>query len=405
MHILAQNTYGMDSAPSSPPLLRPLPRRPFQLTSDSSNESSNVATPHHGEAAQEEQGLDVKESEMEKTKSILNLTSSTLFGIYAPTAFDSASEPQTPWGTGAETPMHRGSLDGYPSARGGFREQDIQERLLRESLRTSGLDARRGSVESPVSPSGISTRHVPRSTSGDAVRLGLRIIVLFGCGLAYGSLVAHLHDNRRVSPVQLEGLNREGWRYLAFWGTASVILGLMMPWVDSFGTVEEAKSPLKSKATATSLPPITAVEWNDVVRSIGAFIGVAYAIRKTPWASQLQLSATLAMVNPFLWYLLDRTSAGFLLSTASGFLGIIGVLILNPAWIPAPSHSLLKHTNSSMLHADVQQNGVPKVLEHFLTHERVSSAIWIGSVFFCSCICFGNIGRLIATAQQSRRRV
>jgi hypothetical protein len=109
------------------------------------------------------------------------------------------------------------------------------------------------------------------------------------------------------------------------------------------------------------------------------------------------------MVNPFLWYLLDRTSAGFLLSTASGFLGIIGVLVLNPSWVPSPSHSLLKQANTT-LYGHLHQHGVPEVLGNVLTHERVGSAIWIGSVFFCSCICFGNIGRLLATAQSRQRR-
>jgi hypothetical protein len=110
------------------------------------------------------------------------------------------------------------------------------------------------------------------------------------------------------------------------------------------------------------------------------------------------------MVNPFLWYLLDRSSTGFLLSTTSGFLGIAGVLILNPSWVPAPSHSLLKPNNNTSVYGNLQQHGVPEVLGHFLTHERVSSAIWIGSVFFCSCICFGNIGRLLASAQRQRQR-
>jgi len=393
----------MDSSQSSPPILRPLPRRPFQLTSESSNESSHVGTPQHSEVTGASEGAD-GEGEMERTRSILNLTSSTLFGIYEPTGFDSASQPQTPWGTGAETPLHRNSLNGYPSARGGFREADLQERLLRDSLRTSGLDTKREAVLSPVSPLSPIAKQQPRSTAGSALGLALRIIVLFGCGLAYGSLVAHLHDDRRLSPIQMEGLNREGWRYLAFWGSASVVLGLMLPWVDGFGLEPDGKVPIKGKMSA-SLPAagLNAVEWNDVVRSVGAFIGVAYAIRKTPWSSPLQLSATLAMVNPFLWYLLDRTSAGFLLSTASGFLGIIGVLVLNPSWVPSPSHSLLKHTNTT-LYGNLQQHGVPDVLETFLTHERVGTAIWIGSVFFCSCICFGNIGRLLATAQQRQRR-
>ncbi|KIW01671.1 uncharacterized protein PV09_06854 [Verruconis gallopava] len=394
----------MDSAQSSPPLLRPLPRRPFQLTSDSSNESSHATTtPHTGDAPE----LDDK-GEMERTQSILNLTSSTLLGIYAPTGFDSVSQPQTPWGTGAETPAYRGSLDGYPSQRGGFREGELDERLLRDSLRRSGLDARRESTTTTTTRRGSvgapSRGHPPRSAAGAALHAALRIAILFACGLAYGALVAHLHDHRQVVPVQMEGPDREGARYLVFWGVASVALGFVLPWVDGFA--EEKLSGGTTKGLARAPPPapasgLNAVEWNDVVRSVGAFIGVAYAIRKTPWSSPLQLSVTLAMVNPFLWYILDRTYAGFFLSTAIGFLGILGVLLLNPSWVPAPSHALLAHANVSSFTSI--QHGVPVALENFLTHERVGSAIWIGSVFFCSCVCFGNIGRLLATAQQQRR--
>jgi hypothetical protein len=106
------------------------------------------------------------------------------------------------------------------------------------------------------------------------------------------------------------------------------------------------------------------------------------------------------MVNPFLWYLLDRTSAGFILSAASGFLGTLVVLLINPSWVPSPSHSLLGHTNAT-LYLNLQ-HGVPEALESFLTYERVGSAIWLGSVFFCSCICFGNIGRLLAPGRRKR---
>jgi hypothetical protein len=268
----------MDSTQSSPPLLRPLPRRPFQLPSDSSTESSHPATPHNpGDALQPEDGGEKDKGEIERTRSILNLTSSTLFGIYAPSAFDSASQPQTPWGTGAETPLHRGSLDGYPSARGGFREGELDERLLRDSLRTSGLDRRGSAGLSPTHT--VGGHHVPRSTASVVLDTALRVVILFVCGLAYGALVAHLHDDRHVAPVRMEGLDLERWRYLAFLGVASVVLGLVLPWVDGLGAEADSHIPVKSTARSTiSTSALNAVEWNDVVRTMGAFIGVAYAI-------------------------------------------------------------------------------------------------------------------------------
>ena len=52
-------------------------------------------------------------------------------------------------------------------------------------------------------------------------------------------------------------------------------------------------------------------DWNPVVRSVGAFVGIAFAIRRLPWQSTLQVSLTLALVNPVLW-LPDRSIEAWL---------------------------------------------------------------------------------------------
>jgi len=293
--------------------------------------------------------------------------------------------------------VHRGSIDGYPSPRGGgFRGSELDEKLLRGGLQNGVLSSRANA--SPTSPQ---QHYAPLSNSSLISRAVLRVVVLFSFGLAYGALVAHLHDDRNVAPVKMEGLNRESWRYLAFWGAASVAMGSLLPWIDATWVEDEHSAPSKrNPASPTRSSGLNAVEWNDVVRSIGAFIGIAFAIRKTPWSSPLQLSATLALVNPFLWYLLDRSSAGLTLSTVSGILGTLTILLLNPAWVPSPTHPIFSYTNTSMHNSF--QHGVPDVVGSFFSHERVGLAIWIGSVFFCSCICFGNIGRLLVSSQQRR---
>ncbi|KAF2429861.1 hypothetical protein EJ08DRAFT_679592 [Tothia fuscella] len=376
----------MDSA-DSPPLLRPLPRRPFQNRGNSSNASSEAATSHPPTPrlpnSTEE---DPKNGDISRTRSIINLTSSTLFGIYAPSSFQESSAPATPWGTGAETPIRNGSMDGFPSPRGGPRGSELEARLLGNQ----GLEKRAGSP---------SSGHAPKSLPWTLLLGAMRVSVLFGFGLAFGAIIAHLHDNRHLAPVQVEGLNRESWRYLAFWGICGVVLGNLLPWVDVvWGTAECEASSIKPRG-------LNGVEWNDVVRSVGAFVGIAFAIRKLPWSSPLQLSLTLALANPFLWYLLDRTTAGFTLSTLIGLLGTSITLAINPALIPAPTDTYTSSNQTEPLAFNLQQaRTLPEVqdaLGGLFSYERVGVVIWMASVFFWSCICFGSIGRLLV---RERRR-
>jgi hypothetical protein len=421
---------------ASPPLLRPLPRRPFQLPSNSSNSSSVAAADSHPPTPRVERSLGVDDtdtkSDISRTRSIINLTSSTLFGIYAPSSFDAqSSTPATPWGTGAETPSRKESVDGFPSSRGGPpRGSDLEARLLRGTARVDTDLKPSLKTGSPVSGG---PHHAPKSLASVILRSSIRVVMLFCFGLAYGGIIAHLHDNRNVAPIKVTGLNRASWRYLAFWGVAGVVMGSLLPWVDKIWGSEDGKNSEGSSAE-TRPRGLNAVEWNDVVRSVGAFVGVAFAIvsalsvffvagtalkviqanndtsqRKLPWSSPLQLSLTLALANPFLWYLLDRTTAGFTLSTAVGILGTSALLAINPALIPAPTDTYASPANYTAPFAlrHIQQaRSIPEMqdaLGSLLSYERVGVATWIASVLFCSCVCFGNIGRLLVPESRARR--
>lgn len=118
-----------------------------------------------------------------------------------------------------------------------------------------------------------------------------------------------------------------------------------------------------------------------------------------PWASTLQVSLTLALVNPFLWYLIDRSKPGFLLSAAVGITGSAVLLGVNPDMVPTPSGFL--HQNSSASHG---AHGEPLALGGFATQETLETGIWMLSVLFCSCVCFGNIGRRLALSKPSITR-
>ncbi len=253
------------------PLLRPTPRRTFELT-PASTESSAPATP--SPETTDPNHLDPKtngNAPPSRTRSILNLTSSTLFGIYSRSPYDtSREEASTPWGTGAQTPSQRPSID-------------ESRPLVAASLQTS-------------QPRRLPSQHHP-GFQNHFLPLALRTLLLFAFGLAYGVIITHLHDDQRLAPVKVVGIKRYSWAYLIFWGVAGVGLGSLLPWVDvlweqTLGTEEGigANRTLKedSRSSGTSSEederPSSrsgsgmGADWNPVVRSIGAFVGIAFAI-------------------------------------------------------------------------------------------------------------------------------
>ena len=124
-----------------------------------------------------------------------------------------------------------------------------------------------------------------------------RSVLLFVFGMAYGMIVTHLHDEQGLAPVKVEGIRRDTWRYLLFWGVAGVALGRLLPWVDVLweealaagqegGSGESSGETLKTNGSAdnkserlrASSESGLGADWNPIVRSIGAFVGIAFAI-------------------------------------------------------------------------------------------------------------------------------
>lgn len=123
----------------------------------------------------------------------------------------------------------------------------------------------------------------------------LRTVLLFGFGVAYGALISHLHDKENIAPVKVDRINRRSWYYTIFWGSMGIALGSLLPWFDgpwqhnaspfdgldtddskessSFDNEDELDSPDNKTLRAT-----LGAEWNPLVRSIGAFVGIAFAI-------------------------------------------------------------------------------------------------------------------------------
>ncbi|KAL9637613.1 MAG: hypothetical protein Q9164_002095 [Protoblastenia rupestris] len=377
-------------------LLRPKPLRPtYNLTPTSTSDSSTPSTPADAfrTEASDPSSPDTFAS---KTRSVLNLTSSTLFGIYAPSDYDSNRvEPPTPSGNGSQTPLPRQSVD-----------EDKRPPVI-------------GAFERPGLRRAPSSQHPIHHNSGSYLSsLGLRMVLLFCFGVAYGIIISHLHDTQQVAPVQVQGLERWSWRYLIGWGGVSVLLGGLLPWVDVFweevlginkdafpsrsietedsktSTDEEVDRPSSSSRSGLG------ADWNPVVRSIGAFIGIAFAIRRLPWQSTLQVSLTLALVNPVLWYLVDRSKPGFLLSLLVGFAGTAIAFGVNPEIVPAPAAPSPRAGATAM---NMSHEGYGLMPDGLISNESIGVGTWIASVLFCSSVCFGNIGRRLALGTAGRK--
>lgn len=211
-----------------------------------------------------------------RNKSLLNLTGSTLYGIYDDVGTGSAdrSTVDTPWGTGAETPARHYSIgsngsegtgyeNGLGSPDGGLRMKDRARRGTMDKLRQR-------TASMPPKPQ--------RHGVWKAVFIAGKLLLLFAFGAVYGVIVSHLHDSRELSAVQVGGVDRESWTYLTGWGLAGLVLGSLLPYIDLVsGNDQEHQEGQNDDPTKQSEPTLGG-QWNEVVRSVGAFVGIAFAI-------------------------------------------------------------------------------------------------------------------------------
>ncbi|KAH8693652.1 insulin-induced protein-domain-containing protein [Talaromyces proteolyticus] len=237
----------------TPRILRPRPRRPFELPS---NDSSQPPTPPSGEVQGSSNAADLLDVKSDlaarRTGSLLNLTSSTLLGIFQPTAFESGRDENSPWDTQIHTPID-GNLPPHRA-----------------------LDTR--------SPDQRAAVHRRTTTLTFYVPLISKMSLLFACGVVYGVIMAHLHENHQITPVKLELIDRNSYRYLGSWGVGGVALAFVLPWLDNLW--ENAKSTSSSKKLANGYQAAgkgtssgtRSSRWTLAVRSIGAFVGIGFAL-------------------------------------------------------------------------------------------------------------------------------
>ena len=259
------------------PILRPIPRRPFNLSLTGATPPDEDSTPPSPiPDLSSPRFLDAQyygapgasdAASLSRAQSILNLTASTLFGIFSPTAgdgkdrdYNAGEEAETPWGTGAQTPIRRENMD------------DSTYELMRDR---SYLVRRRSSLRpTQIAPT--------PSTTSVALSLGLRAALLFLLGVGYGALVARLGAEHNLGSFSVETIIYPGygWKYMAFWGASGVALGALLPWFDrvwedAFGGGGAVEVPADG---APSKTPSSGTDWALVVRSVGAFMGIVFAI-------------------------------------------------------------------------------------------------------------------------------
>ncbi|KAJ2549804.1 hypothetical protein EV175_004307, partial [Coemansia sp. RSA 1933] len=106
------------------------------------------------------------------------------------------------------------------------------------------------------------------------------------------------------------------------------------------------------------------VEWNDVLRCAGGFLGINYAALKLPFESANQSSLIMVIISLGLWTVCDGTLHGLLLSTSTSLMA---------TW--------LLHMHALSNYASFTQDDYQGLLSY------------LPSVLFTYCVMVGSIGR------------
>lgn len=292
-----------------------------------------------------------------KSKSFLNLTTSALSGVFGShtslselagddttetydtktsknrTAnydrfFDNANKSVPLSITSSPTkPMRRGSMS-FPSS-------------ISSTRRSTSVISRRASL--PALTPTSTHRLVPLALP----TLLARLLTLFAFGIAYGEITRHIHYTTLFTASTSDTAN------LLLWGTQGIVIGFVFPLFDWL-----FPSTLTSPARA---------DWPMTIRAVFTFLGLGLGIRKLQMESSLQAAAQWGLMTPFVWYVLDGTRNGFVLSCLAAAVGTSAVLAV-------------------------------------ANQVSFTAAAWVASVFFCCSICVGNIGRRILAVEVAETR-
>lgn len=197
------------------------------------------------------------------------MTSSTLYGIYDDVTSSAASLAETPWGSGAETPAY--TAVGNHAWDSGMGSPDAGMSMKAQARRGARPGKKDGRTKAQ------SPRRARHGAAKHAVTAG-KLAALFLFGVVYGLIVSHLHDTRQLSAVHVEGMDRGNWMYLTSWGLFGVALGSLLPYVDIAWSGETSEDHVEETDSDKDGPSPMSEQINDVVRSVAAFVGIAFAI-------------------------------------------------------------------------------------------------------------------------------
>ncbi len=105
--------------------------------------------------------------------------------------------------------------------------------------------------------------------------------------------------------MQLEGIEQSSWVYLMAWGGVGTLVGGLLPYIDVlweevwgmdkevFASKSQDLMPAEVSEDQDSRPASRSgsglgADWNPVVRSVGVFIGIAFAIVSKRFQSRIQ---------------------------------------------------------------------------------------------------------------------
>ncbi|KAL2271916.1 hypothetical protein VTJ83DRAFT_1287 [Remersonia thermophila] len=265
------------SGTSGPKLIRPIPRRPFNLGGLSSptppDDSDDCASPrpqisasdlrflarHQRAAATPGADSEGGSTPLNHTTSYLNLTSGTLFGIYSPSTLGSFKNGDDEDGEyDAGTP---GDFPGTLRYRYGLGGDDDAAEEEEEDGEEGEEDDYFGAAATATQASTLA-RPVRRREL--VSQLALRAALLFALGVGYGALVTRLPTRGSHRLHHLAGSASAGaipsephaadWRYLVFWGAAGVALGSLLPWFDRFWEDRISKGPSAASPASAGGP-------------------------------------------------------------------------------------------------------------------------------------------------------
>lgn len=154
-----------------------------------------------------------------------------------------------------------------------------------------GISASSEGIKTGVRRPSHSSTVRPPMTARDGASLVLRVVTLFLLGVGYGVLVGRLRSSSDRFGGVVSGPREEGsdWKFLLFWGVTGVAMGGLLPWFDRVweekfgrrfepGRKEWRDEDVERKEGDTNAQ----MDWALVVRGIGAFVGIVFAIVSPP---------------------------------------------------------------------------------------------------------------------------